>query len=87
MPHKNATMAIVVTDGGTVVLRRAFADGSSLQQKLRERPGGIYEQVGSAWGDKYRIVAGTGNLQLIDDDGLIRVATRLENTPQPGECR
>ena len=38
-----------------------------------------------AFGDKYRIVPSTGNLQLLDDDGLsacavIRVATRLAET-------
>ncbi|MFQ5799541.1 MAG: hypothetical protein ACE5H0_12735 [Bacteroidota bacterium] len=86
MPKYNHTMAIVVADDGKVVLKSKFGDGSSKTSELREPAGGIYEEIGSASGDKYRIIPSTGNLQLLDEDGLIRVATRLENAPQSGEC-
>ena len=85
-PTYNRIMAIVVADGGKIVLRSQFGDGSSSRNELRETAGGIYEKIGSPHGDKYRIIPGTGNLQLLDDDGLIRVATRLENTPSRREC-
>lgn len=86
MPKFNHTMAIVVGDDGKVVLQSKFGDGSSKTSQLREAAGGIYETVGSGSGDKYRIIPSNGNLQLLDNDGLIRVATRLENTPKSGEC-
>ena len=86
MPKYNGIMAIVITDDGAVELRTRWGDGSSLVIKLSEQGGGIYAAVGSSSGDKYRVVPADGNLQLLDNDGLIRVAIRLENTPQPGEC-
>ena len=82
----NQTMAIVIANDGKVVLKSNFNDGSSSINELRETAGSIYEKIGSNFGDKYRVVPSTGNLQLLDKDGLIRVATRLENTPQRNEC-
>ncbi len=85
LPQYNSVITIVITDEGKVMLQDRFADGySALDQELREAAGGIYETVGTD--DKYRIVPSTGNLQLIDNDGLIRTAIRLENTPRSGEC-
>ena len=85
-PQYNRTMTIVITNDGKVVLQSAFNDGSSSVNELRETPSGIYEKIGSSWGDKYRVVPSSGDLQLLDDDGLVRVARRLENTPQRNEC-
>ena len=86
MPQYNGIMEIVITDDGAIELRTRYGDGSSGVTKLDEQSGGIYAAVGSSSGDKYRVVPSDGNLQLLDSDGLIRVATRLENTPKPGEC-
>ena len=86
MPQYNGIMEIVVTDDGAIELRTRYGDGSSAISKLVEGRGGIYEDAESTHGDKFRIVPADGNLQLLDNDGLIRVATRLENTPQPGDC-
>ena len=85
-PQYNRTMAIVVTNDEKVVLQSAFNDGSSSVNELREASSGIYSKVGSSSGDKYRVVPSSGDLQLLDDDGLVRVARRLENTPQRNEC-
>ena len=80
-------MAIVIADNGKVVLQSQFRDGSSsTTRELREAAGSIYEKIGSTYGDKYRIIPSTGNLQLLDEDGLVRVAARLENTPSSREC-
>ena len=79
-------MAIVIADNGKVVLQSQFGDGSSSTNELREAAGSIYEKIGSTYGDKYRIIPSTGNLQLLDEDGLVRVAARLENTPRSREC-
>ena len=86
VPKYNYIMAIVITNDGKVMLKSKFNDGSSSINELREAAGNIYEEIGSSYGDKYRIVPSTGNLQLLDEDNLIRVATRLENTPQSNEC-
>ena len=85
MPKFNHTMTIVAMNDGKVVLRSNFGDGSSTTSQLREVGGDIYEQVGGSAGDKFRIVPSTGDLQLLDNDGLIRTAKRLENTPRSGE--
>ena len=86
IPKYDSILAIFITSDGKVILKAEYGDGSSGMYELRERSGNIYEKIGSSLGDKYRIVPSTGNLQLLDDDGLIRVATRLENTPQSNEC-
>ena len=86
-PTYNRIMAIVIADNGKVVLQSQFRDGSSsTTRELREAAGSIYEKIGSTSGDKYRIIPSTGNLQLLDEDGLVRVAARLENTPSSREC-
>ena len=85
-PQYNRTMAIVVTNDGRVVLQSTFNDGSTSVNELREAPSGIYEKIGSGSGDKYRVVPSSGDLQLLDNDGLVRVARRLENTPRRNEC-
>ena len=85
LPQFNSVMTIMITDEGKVELRLKFNDGSATEVELMEAAGGVYETVGDS-GDKYRIVPNTGNLQLLDDDGLISIATRLENTPQSEEC-
>jgi len=86
MPQYNGIIEIVITDEGAIELRTRYGDGSSAVSRLEERKGGIYADVESTHGDKFRIVPADGNLQLLDNDGLIRVATRLENKPQSGEC-
>lgn len=79
-------MTLTIRDDGHIVLLSKFGDGSSSLDEIRERPNGIFEKVGSPFGDKYRIVPSDGNLQLLDRDGLIRVARRFENTARHGEC-
>ena len=86
LPEYNRTITIVIADDGKILLTSNFKDGSSSVNELREALGGIYEVIGSSSGDKYRFVASTGDLQLLDDDGLIRVASRLKNAPQSNEC-
>lgn len=85
-PEYNGIYSIIISSEGTPFLVAAYGDGSKGEDKLREVPGQIFEKIGSAFGDKYRIVPSTGDLQLMDKDGLIRTAKRLENSPQPGEC-
>lgn len=86
MPKYNQIMEIVALDDGNVVLRSSFGDGSTKTDKLEESAGNLYKKAGSGSGDKYRIVASSGNLQLLDNDGLVRTAKKLENSPQKGEC-
>ena len=79
LPKYNGTIAIVITNDGKVVLKSKFKDGSSMLEDLRETAGNIYEVIGSGSGDKLRIDPSTGDLQFLDDDGLIRVVSRLGN--------
>ena len=73
-------------DNGTVELLSEYYDGSKGLKKLEERGGNIFYVPGDRFGQRYRLVTRTGNLQLIDNDGLIRTAKRLGNSPQPNEC-
>jgi len=86
LPQYNGVLEIVIPDSGSAVMRERYGDGSSRVLELREKPGSVYEAVGAKFGDRYRIVPATGDLQLIDNEGLIRSASRLGNTPQPREC-
>jgi len=87
MPELNGKITFVANAKGKMEVHTKFGDGSISKEPLRERPGGIYEIVSSHTGDKFRIVPNTGELQILDNDGLIRIAKRLENTPKSGECR
>lgn len=86
LPQYNGILSIVVKDDGAVELRRRYGDGSSGITMLTELGNSTYAAVSSNSGDKYRIVSADGNLKLLDEEGLIRVATRLSNTPKPGDC-
>lgn len=86
LPDLNCIIEIVITDDGEVEMRSSYGDGSSSVQKLEEQSGQMYVAVDNKFGEKYRIVAESGDLQLLNYDGLIRVARRLEDTPQLREC-
>ena len=86
MPKYNGVLEIAISDSGEAEMHRAYGDGSIGSSKLIESPDGFYLVDGSSSGDKYRVIGSDGNLQLLDNEGLIRVATRLNNLPQPGEC-
>lgn len=79
-------IVIAVTDKGTTEMRSKFGDGSSGTFRLKEKSGNIFEMVGSGSGDKFRVVPGNGDLQLLDNEGLIRTARRLEAKPRVGDC-
>ena len=86
-PRWNGVMSIAIGSDGSPYLRIKYADGSELKRQLLEAAGSVYFAKDSEAGDHFRIVQSTGNLQLLDGDGLIREAARLENTPQSGKCR
>ncbi|HVU13860.1 MAG TPA: hypothetical protein VHD90_21430 [Phototrophicaceae bacterium] len=79
-------MTIRNRDAGAVELDSTFRDGSHLTQRLTERANATFAVVDSPSHDLLRIVQSTGNLQLLDDDGFIREARRLGNTPRRDEC-
>lgn len=86
MPSIWSTITITVQADGSVAATVNYRDGSVGDRVLTETGGGVMMVEGSGSGDRYRIVPSTGDLQLLDNDGLIRTAQRLENTPQAGEC-
>lgn len=86
MPQFNRVMTVVLTEDGRVELRSEFNDGSSSVRELQERPGNMYALAGSQAGERYRVSPADGSLQLLDEDGPVRTAARLESNPQAGEC-
>ena len=86
MPQFNRVMTILLTQDGRVELKSEFNDGSSSVRELQELSGNMYALTDSQSGERYRVIPADGSLQLLDEDGLVRTATRLENTPQAREC-
>ena len=81
----NSIKELVVADNGDVELRSQHGDGSKRTEKLVEKDASHYLTL-NKHGEKYRIVPGSGDLELSDADGPFRVATKLGNTPRSGEC-
>lgn len=79
-------MKIAVGTSGQPVLISRYNDGSELRQNLVELSGMIYKITSSSFNDTLRIVEATGNLQLLDNDGLIGLAQRLGNVEKQGDC-
>lgn len=78
-------MTIVIRDNGNIDVVSTFRSSAPLVQRLREQRGSVYSIVGSGTGDRMRITT-SGHLALLDNDGFIREATRLDSTPRPREC-
>ncbi len=90
LPKYNRITTISINSQGEAKAHSKFNDGSSRKHKLKETSGPkgtFYVRIDSISGDRYRISPLNGELQLLDKDGLIRVAKRLENKPQAGECK
>ncbi len=78
-------ITIRLSEQGKLESYSQFADGSELVQELEEMSGSVFSIRESAYGDKYRVSGNSGELQLLDNDGLIRTAARLENVPEPSD--
>lgn len=87
LPKYNGIITILINNQGGAEAHVKWNDGSSGKYKLKETSGRIFVKLDSGSGDKYRISPSTGDLQMLDNDGFIRDAKRLENKPQAGECR
>lgn len=87
MPSANAKLTIRISQSGQPEMYSIYGDGSENTKILKELAGDMYSNPDSSDGDRYRIVSSSGDLQLIDNDGLIRIAKRMENTEQTNECR
>ena len=87
MPSSNNIITIRIDENGGIELLRHFLNSGSetMKKTLTEIDSNVYRDDNA--NERYRIVSSTGNLQLLDDDGLIRSATRLENFPVEGECQ
>ena len=85
-PKSNREITIKVTASGDTIAAYRFVSSAAREAELIEQTGARYLVKDSSHGDGYRIVPSSGELQLIDRDGLIRVASRLEKSPQPGDC-
>ena len=86
MPRYNGIIELVSTDAGVLQAYSRFADGSELTEQIRKKSKTTYEVIESATQDQYRVVPGTGDLQLIDQDGIIRTAKRLRSSHEAASC-
>jgi hypothetical protein len=86
IPAYNGVLEIAVSESGAVELRRYYGDKSSGTSSLTQSDNGTYWVDGSSSGDSFRIVQSSGDLQLLDNEGLIRVASRISDSPQSREC-
>jgi len=72
--------------GNGYVLNDSSTDGSKRTKPLGF-VGDTYSEIGSDTGDKYRIDRSNGELQVLDNEGLIGTATRLSDEVQLDECQ
>ena len=76
VPYASSRITIF-HEGGKLYVERAFVDGSSLKKELVEKRsplGRRFDQVDAATAGDHLILDSRGNLQLHDNDGLIRTA-------------
>ena len=86
MPQYNGIIELVSTDAGVLQARFRFADGSEVTQQVRKKSKTTYEVINSTWREQYRVVPRTGDLELIDQDGIIRTAKRLRSSRETASC-
>jgi len=82
----NRVITILLSKQGIPWANSKFYDGSGNKKKLTDLGNGMFKVNGSKSGDKLRIVPNTGELQLLDNDGFIRTARRLETSSRSGDC-
>ena len=78
IPYASSRITIF-HEGGKLYVERKFTDGSSLKKELVEKRsplGRRFDQVGGATAGDHWILDSRGNLQLHDNDGLIRTGKR-----------
>ncbi len=76
---------IVHREGGAIEMRYVFMDGTNDFTGLQLVADDLYALMGSPFGD-HLFINSLGNLEMFDEDGLIRVAERLGDSPRSGEC-
>ncbi len=82
----NRVITITLSKEGMPRAKVEYFDGSVGDEQLTDLGNGMFKIIGRDSGDKYRIVPNNGELQMLDNDGFIRTARRLETLPQPGDC-
>ncbi len=82
----NRVITILLSKKGIPQVNSKYYDGSASKRNLTDLGNGMFKLNGSKSGDKYRIVPNTGELQLLDNDGFIRTARRLETSSRSGDC-
>ena len=78
IPYASSRITIF-HEGGKLYVEQKFTDGSSLKKELVEKRsplGRRFDQVGGATAGDHWILDSRGNLQLHDNDGLIRTAKK-----------
>jgi len=86
IPKFNAIITIRINDAGTTEVHSVYGDGSELTQPLDEISADTFRVQNSRHEDTFRIVQSSGDIQILDEDGFIRSASRLTNVPTSGEC-
>ncbi len=82
----NRVITITLSKKGAPQAEVEYFDGSVGNEQLTDFGNGMFRIDGRDSGDKYRIVPNNGELQMLDNDGFIRAARRLETSPQSGDC-
>ena len=85
MSQYNTILEIVVTIRGEIELRTQHSDGSRIMTKLNDLGNGIFAAEGSGTDEKYRVEP-DGTLALLNYAGFTRIAKRLGDMPQRGDC-
>lgn len=84
--NMNRVITIILSKKGIPEAKVKYFDGSAGNYQLTDLGNGMFKVNGRDSGDKYRIVPNNGELQLLDNDGFIRTARRLETSSKSGDC-
>jgi len=63
-----------------------FADGSEVRRELHNEGPNSFRVPGDHRGEGYQIAGTNRDLRVIDNEGLIFVATPMEDTQPPSAC-
>lgn len=72
--------------GDATIKRIIDRDGETFESELLAVGEKDFQVPESSSGDRYQIVPSDGSLQILDNEGLIRTARKLELTSSPNAC-
>ena len=85
-PGFRAEITIQSFDDGRLQALLTFSDGGTEVQNLVESANLVFFVEDSEYSDRYRILPTTGELEVIDVEGIISIARPMSSNPRADDC-